>query len=425
MTTTSTLARSTRARRARRALAVIAAAVIPAALTAGPASATATATAASEPAAHSSTTHRGSIVSVTPLARLSTAGTRALVDAQGIDTSLVSNGVATYRLVYRTVGVHGEPTTASGLVALPRTRDRFVHAVAYTHGTMSTKSYAPSSDDQSGNTTIAAAYTFAGAGNIAVAPDYLGLGVGPGRHPYMHARTEASASIDLLRAARSFSLRHGRVMRRDVRISGFSQGGAAAMALARAVQRDRTFRLAALAPISGPYDVRDAEIPAAFDGTLDPVSSAYYFAYYLDAYDRIYDLFDRPQDAFRSPYAETVGDLFDGTHEFEEILASLPGSVPELLTPAYVHRLQHPTGRLARAIAANDNTCSSWVPRVPVRLIAAHGDREVALANSLHCRDQLRAHGARVSVLDLGDHGHFATEVIGVGRVVRWFDALD
>ena len=43
---------------------------------------------------------------------------------------------------------------------------------------------------------------FAAFGYVVCAPDFVGLGDSPGVHPYVHAKTEASAAIDMLRAAR-------------------------------------------------------------------------------------------------------------------------------------------------------------------------------------------------------------------------------
>ncbi len=107
---------------------------------------------------------------------------------------------------------------------------------------------------------------FAGAGYATVAPDYLGLGDGPGAHPFMHLASETSASLDLLPAARELARRDGRELDPRVLVTGFSQGAVAALGLARQLQ-DRQ-ELAALAPMSGPYAIaaraapRDARRPA-------------------------------------------------------------------------------------------------------------------------------------------------------------------
>ncbi|MFI2207540.1 hypothetical protein ACH47Z_44235 [Streptomyces sp. NPDC020192] len=50
---------------------------------------------------------------------------------------------------------------------------------------------------------------FAGAGFAAVAPDYLGLGLGTGLHPYMDIGSETTVSVDMLKAARAFEAEKG------------------------------------------------------------------------------------------------------------------------------------------------------------------------------------------------------------------------
>jgi CTP:molybdopterin cytidylyltransferase MocA len=364
---------------------------------------------------------RGAVVSAARVDALSAQRVRAYLAVAGFDPSLTRYGLRSYRLVYRTVDVAGRPTTASGLVAFPGSGARVLPVVSYTHGTMAAKSDAPS---VSPSDTRAAVYTFAASGFAAVAPDYLGLGLGPGFHPYMHVSTEASASLDLLRAVRRFAFARGLVLRAGVHVSGFSQGGAAAMALGRSLSRhdDRYFRLAALAPISGPYDLRGAELPAALSGRLNPRDSAFYLAYALTAWNRIYHLYDDPAQVFRTPYASFVDGLFDGTHSDQEVFTRIAPDPEQLLTPHWLWRLRHPAGRLAAALAQTDGVCTTWTPRVPVHLLATHRDEQVAYDNSRRCAAALRQRGVRVTVTDLAERGHFSTQVAGVPAVLRYFD---
>jgi hypothetical protein len=64
-----------------------------------------------------------------------------------IDTP-VHNGIDVYRAVYRTVRLDGGPTTASGLIVLPRTDSRRLCVVSYEHGTLVLESDAPSVNGQ-------------------------------------------------------------------------------------------------------------------------------------------------------------------------------------------------------------------------------------------------------------------------------------
>src|SRR5215472_18906137 len=215
---------------------------------AAPASAaSSTAVAAQAPA----TGHRGALVSVTPLRTLrDRAAVRAELNSDGFSARSAHYGVRTYRLVYRTVSAAGRPTTASGLLAVPIGGPRRLTAVSFTHGTEVYRGDAPSR--QPHGFEPAPAYTYASAGFATADPDYLGLGTGPGPNPFLDVPSETTATLDMLRAARSYLSRHGYTLHRRVLVTGFSQGASAALGLGRALQggASRWFRLGALAPVS-------------------------------------------------------------------------------------------------------------------------------------------------------------------------------
>ncbi len=326
-----------------------------------------------------------------------------------------THGVDLYRSTYRTTGADGRPTTASMLVAVPRTGRRLA-TVTWLHGT---RAYRADTGSLADNPDRAAAVQFATAGHPTVAPDYLGLGEGPGTHPYMLTRPTVTASLDALRAARRLTPLDRRVL-----VTGFSQGGQAAMLVGRALRHDPYFRLAALAPVNGPHDIRGAELPAALDGRLDGLSATFYLGYAMVAWNREYHLWDSPAEAFRAPYDGVMDRLFDNDTPEEEIARTLPASPAELFTPSFLAWLRHPTGRLAWALARNDDACRGWRPGVPVRLYTADGDRDVAVENTLNCRAQLAESGTRASVVNAGDVDHFTSGRLAVPQVLAWFDGL-
>ncbi|MFE7121915.1 alpha/beta hydrolase, partial [Streptomyces sp. NPDC057654] len=314
---------------------------------------------------------RGALISVTHVATRDAAEVKRFLVEHGTAADSVRHGVRAYQLTYRTVDSHGKPTTATGLLTLPTDgNDRLDHRlgrrldlVSDTHGTMVNRSYAPSVEEDFGRIP---SYLNASAGRAVAAPDYLGLGKGPGRHPYMDTRSAVTASVDMLRAVRTAADRLGRPLTGDVYATGFSQGGQVAMALGRALHEgaDRHFRLKALAPISGPYDLEGHEIPALFDGRVNDTSGVLYSSYWLVAQNRLYRLYKDPADAFRAPYASRVEELYDGEHSEEQILKALPATVEKMLTPAFRAKMQHPTGGLLAAMRAADRTCD-WKPSAP------------------------------------------------------------
>ncbi|MEW9552502.1 hypothetical protein [Nonomuraea sp. NPDC050783] len=361
---------------------------------------------------------RGSIVTATLLARRSSKQVARYLARAGLPVPARPQGADLYAVVHRTLAVDGTPTTASGVVALPHRSRKHLWTVTYEHGTLATKADAPSMDEGDGR---AVPLMFAAAGFAGVAPDYLGLGKGPGYHPYLDAATEASASADLLRAATELAGRQGRALSGDLLVTGFSQGGHAAMALARSLRDDDTWRVRAVAPVSGPYRLRTAEMPALLGGRLDPSIAAFYLAYWTVSTNRLHRLYDSPGEVFRRPAVER---LFDGAHSFRQITAELPRTPRELATPAYLKRLAAPSGPLLEALEANDGTCAGWRPGVPVHLYGAHGDKEVAFANSRQCLGQLRAAGVKATLTDVGDVPHMATPHRALPEVFRWFTRI-
>ncbi|MET8022337.1 lipase [Streptomyces decoyicus] len=373
---------------------------------------------------------RGTLVSAEKLYTLATPQAVAgeLGDA-GFGDGAVRHGVVAYRLVYRTVDPHGQLTTASGLFVLPLNSERWLQAVSFEHGTGSHKDDSPSM--QRGAFVSAPVIAHASAGAAGVAPDYLGLGKGPGLHPWMDIGSETTASLDMLRAARAFAPRTGHVLERKVMATGFSQGASAALGLGRALQagEDRWFRLGALAPVSGAYDFGGTELPAFLKGRLEPKSSVLYAAYTLVAFQRLHDIYDRPGEVFRAPYDSTVEALFDGAHTGEQLMRGLPGTLGELLTEHGRELLAHPTGPLAAALRTTDAVCTDWAPRAPVRLYKATGDEQAVTTNTEHCQDALLRNGVDAPVIDLGAldyHGsrHLGSNVAATSAIVRWFGDL-
>jgi len=77
---------------------------------------------------------------------------------------------------------------------------------------------------------------FATTGYAAVVPDYLGLGDSPGLQLYHHARSEATACVDLLRAARTWCASNNVELNDQLFLAGYSHGGHVTMALHRELE---------------------------------------------------------------------------------------------------------------------------------------------------------------------------------------------
>ncbi|WP_433043590.1 lipase [Dactylosporangium sp. CS-033363] len=367
---------------------------------------------------------RGQVVAVQPLRTLDAAAVRATLTNAQFAPGDVRFGVDAFQMVYRTIDARRNRTIASGLVVLPRNDERQLRAVSYAHGTELNRTDAPSMwrDEWA----VAPALAYAAAGFAAVAPDYLGMGLGPGPHPYLDVTTEATASLDLLRAARTFAQDQHKTLKREVYVTGFSQGASAATALGGALERgaDDWFRLGALAPISGAFDFRGHELPALLGGTVPPPYNVGYLGYLVVAWNRLHGLYQRPEEFFAAPYAGKVETLYDGVHGGEDLAATLPASPQDLFTAHGLDVLRHPSGPFAQALAEHDASCDGL--RAPVKLFVDRADEQVPAASSDYCAARARS----AAVADLGTHPweaspHLGTNVTGTAAAISWFKKLN
>lgn len=376
------------------------------------------------PAAADVRHERGDLVSITPIERLTRAELATYLDNSGMDVPRTRFGTDAYRVVYRTITPQGKPTTASGLVAFPRNDDRRLRLVTFLHGTNATKNTTASRLHEAPDR--ARSLLFAGAGFAVAAPDYLGLGVGPGRHPYADTDSETSASIDLLQATKKIARMRDVSLHRGVDLTGFSQGGRGALSVGRALQRGEApgFDVHAMAPVAGPYDTLGVELPALVDGRVTKKIATLYTAYLLTSWSYLMDLYDDPAEAFQPRYAGTVDGLMDGTHPFPEIAAGLPGSPRELLTDEYWELMKHPTGEFRARLAYADQICTDWRPRAPIRMYVGSADADVPAANAESCKAKLRQNGVHSKIVDVGPVDHNTTGVLAYPQILRWFERL-
>ncbi|MEE4024510.1 lipase family protein [Gordonia sp. PKS22-38] len=164
-----------------------------------------------------------------------------------------------YRLTYLTTDSRGAVVPAGGIVRLPDgpRPDGGWPVISWAHGTSGLGDecgLADSTDLIRSTAPVVEALT--GAGYAVVATDYIGLGpdsLGP--HAYLHSRSEATAVIDMVRAARGVIIG----LSRSWAAAGSSQGGHAALAAGHHAQTyapELDFRgIAALAPASNFEDL--------------------------------------------------------------------------------------------------------------------------------------------------------------------------
>jgi len=328
-----------------------------------------------------------------------------------------------YKIDYDTIDPLGARIQASGALFLPQNVGKPLPLLSYQHGTTTLTNDVPSggtSDDD------IVGLIFGSAGYAAALPDYLGLGDGPGFHPYVHARTEATACVDLLRAARRFCASNSIPLTSQLFLAGYSQGGHATMALHRELENYHTneFTITASAPMAGPYDMSGVELSDLLSARCPP--NPYYYAYVIISYQRVYALASTWSDLFAPPYATTIPQLFNGNIDGSTINLSLPAcNISNILSSALLTNLQNDPNCPFRQ-ALRDNDVDQWKPVAPMHLYHCFADDQVPYANSQVAYSNFLARGAsQVQLID-PDPGanHKDGWVPCLTAAKTWFDTL-
>ena len=332
-----------------------------------------------------------------------------------------------YRVTYQTVGVDGALVTATGALYLPVgvAAGAPLPVLVYQHGTVTDRTAVPSTLTSEEGEVLGAAY--AADGFAVVLPDYLGYGGSTAPyHPYVHAATEASAAADLMRAAFTLAVQQGATLdRTQIFVTGYSEGGHAAAALQRALERDYAteFPVRASAPMSGPYDLSGtASRLLASNPTY--ASSVVYGALLGAAMTRTYNLTANLNGLFIPPADATAAALITGTVSSAQ-LGALPAQVRSEFQPTFLAALAadstHPFWRALR-----DNDLLDWAPRAPTRLYYGGADRDVDPTNAPTAAAHMQAAGApNVAAVDVGatlDHGGAVVPATVAGRL--FFDSV-
>ena len=385
----------------------------------------------------SSVTHaqnqRGTIISATPVMSLDQEQIMGTLQSKLDATNYAlidhftykNNEVVAVKIFYWTINGHGDPINASGVVFIPAlTSETYVPVFSYLHGTLTSDADVPSNLE--GMESIIG-WIMAMDGYISILPDYLGLGSGiPGVHPFSHADTEASASIDFIKAATEFCNNPGSYVpgmtvnakpNGNLYLSGYSQGAHAALATQRELEKNPIEGLTLRKTVagSGAYSLSYIQKKFLFDHPEYPNPS--FLPYLLRGYQDVYgNLYSNPSQAFVNPY---ILNYFDGSKNVEDIDILLPATWKDMFVPRYLWNIQyryfHPVN-----VALRDNDLINWKPKADLHLYYCNCDELVAKENSLLAYLSFLLRGSwNTTCLPLGNFNHSdcAPLVLLIGKI--------
>jgi len=329
--------------------------------------------------------------------------------------AVVENGVDAYRITYTSTDVEGRLDTASGLLLIPQNVDNAMPQAIYQHGTVSSRDDVPS--ELGGGWELALALS--AYGFVTVAPDFHGLGTSRGIHPYVHADSEALAAIDLLIAVQGFIKENDINISDQLFITGYSQGGHAAMAAHKAIQENYSdqFEVTASSPMSGPYNISGDMLDYTLGDTEFEFLS--YLAWTTLSYQRVYrnlydtDLNEIYKEQYVDPIQKFANEEID-LGQLNQLLRDLLSEESNLILPKLLLKEEILNIILSKADhpindAFRDNDLHNWVPEAPVRMMYCGMDEQVFFKNAITAEETMRSLGASdvkaILIDENGTHG--------------------
>lgn len=341
----------------------------------------------------------------------------------------VSNQVEAWKIEYETVDPWGSKILASGSIFLPKTSsNKELPLLFYQHGTILVKTDAPSNNLEiesvlSGLNESLLGVIAAGNGYFTIMADYLGMGSGAGFHPYIHARSQATAAIDLSTAAIE-QFPNLFINKKESFLLGYSQGGHAAMALQREIETYHTnsYKIVAAAFGAGPYDLDGVMINDLLSGRPHP--NPYYFGYILKSYFETYDFPYSLNDVLRRPY-DNLESVIDGENSSEVVNRYLPSIFIDALKKEFLDEFKSDMNHPLRLVIAQNNVLN-WKPNSPIRLYHGTKDLNVLYENALVAKRKLEANGAdKIQIIEPIKNGNHSTTVIPyLIDSLEWFESF-
>lgn len=197
----------------------------------------------------------------------------------------------TFPVAYWSQTPQGDSLLVSGRVYLPKNR--------ILNGIIVANHYTMTSDEEVPSNRVSMEMIFLMKGYAVIMPDYVGYGLSREEvHPYLHWRSAAQTAVDLLNCMPELLDYYGYSYPKDVVVTGYSQGGAVALGVARMIEenyhQENEWSVRKLYAGAGPYDPagtylfsmerNEMGIPAAIPLIVMGLNDAYELGFTLDEF---------------------------------------------------------------------------------------------------------------------------------------------
>jgi len=310
--------------------------------------------------------------------------TQLLKDGLAIDKD-VYYGYKAYRIPYVTKDDEGKSVNASGLFVIPtklspKLQEDGISLVSWSHGTITLNEQAPTVYTKKYQKADLISSVFTSLGGFAtLQADYIGYGDSSSHyHPYMVKNSLAKSSIDLIEATRQFAKENNITLNEKLFLTGYSEGGYVAMAMAQKLEASGK-EITASAPLAGDYDLNHiANVAWGFEEENLTAFSSTYFALASLAYTKVYN--KKLSTMMNTPYDSKIETLLDGNHSFEQIENALPqksyGS-EGLFRNDFIEEYKNNNESWFKK-ALTQNSIKPWSPQSKMHIVHCQGDDDAS-----------------------------------------------
>ena len=331
--------------------------------------------------------------------------------------------VNVYNVVYKTT-YKGQEREASGACVIPRS-DNPLPILSYQHGTIFHNNDAPSqfTDIFNINVEMGMNLILASCGFICSSPDYLGYGESLDlMHPYHHASSIATASLDMLKAVNELCRELDINTQNSYYLAGYSEGGYATLALQKEIETKHAneFPIMAVSAGAGAYDLLSTAREFLNKPTLrNPPFTCFLFV----AYNEVYDWGRGMEEIFQSPYWQRIENgIFNGYHTYNQINSKLTSNVNQLFTPSFLSAFRGSGEQQLKSTLDQNNLYKGWTPQAPTRLYHGSADQTVPPSNSITAENRFIQNGAQnVSYIPMGGKNHTTGTFSLAKNTIKWF----
>ncbi len=327
-----------------------------------------------------------------------------LTPGEEIPITIPDIKVKVEEIKYHSVDPKGNPVIASGIISYPSSGN-YSKIVLSEHFTIAKNTESPSSQ----LCTMESALTFFDC--LVISPDYLGFGSTKDlRHPYLHIENTARISIDMLFAVREYMEMKEKPLSKNIYIVGYSQGGAASLAIQKMIEEKYTDEITINKTMAGggPYDLTTM---------FNRFTSEDYTGYPCSV----------PMTIIGMDYGENlnldyskifIDPLFSNYNEWINSKEYTTGEINQKLNSNALSTYMHPDifteeknsefNKIYDAL--EKNSLIHWTPKAPILMVHGQKDEVVPYFCAQNAYDSFTQKGANVRLIPV-DSDHKGTAI--------------